>query len=334
MPPPVRRSFFVVFVTCSLALVAAGTALAGNGGVAPPAPASPNAQSIRDVYWLILGVTGGIFVLVTAALLIFVVRYRSRGRPRDVEGPQVRGHTNLELAWTAGPVLLLAIIVGFVFWKVSDLSGTSGAPAAAASAQTESITIDAHQYYWEFVYPNGAISVDRLRLPYNRTVRLTIVAHDVDHSWWVPALGGKLDAIPGKRNHTTLRATKLGTFRGQCAEFCGLLHAAMLAQVEVLPADRYDSWVAQRKSAPEELGKETFTGVCAKCHGLAGQGDIGPDISASRLFGDRRGITDVIRNGVGKMPAVGQDWPQRQLDATIAYLKNRFNQGGSGGGQG
>jgi cytochrome c oxidase subunit 2 len=332
MPAPVRRSAFVVLVTFACGLVVASAALAGNGGIAPPAPASPNAQNIRDVYWLILAVTGGIFVLVTTALLLFVVRYRSRGRPREVEGPQIRGHTNLELAWTAGPVVLLAIIAGFVFWKVSDIGATSGLPAGQASARDE-ITIEGHQYYWEFVYPNGAISVDHLRLPYHRTVRLTIISGDVNHSWWVPALGGKLDAIPGKRNHTSFRATKLGTFRGQCAELCGVLHAEMLARAEVLPAAEYDSWVRGRATAQLELGKETFTGVCAKCHGLAGQGGIGPNIAQSALLKDNQALANVIRNGGIKMPAVGRDWSQQQLVATIAYLQKRFG-GGSGGGQG
>ena len=327
-----RRSALALGVV--LALVLAGTALAGNGGLAPPAPASPNAQNIRDVYWLILSITAGIFVLVIGALLLFVVRYRSRGRPREVEGPQIRGHTNLELAWTAGPVVILAIIAGFVFWKVSDIGATSGLPARQAAARDE-ITVEARQFYWEFVYPNGAISVDHLRLPYNRTVRLTIVSRDVAHSWWVPALGGKLDAIPGRRNHTSFRATKLGIFRGQCAELCGIQHAAMLAQVEVMPAAEYDAWVRSRLTDKAALGKETFVGVCAKCHGLAGQGDIGPNIAASALLGQRQGLANVIENGGIKMPAVGRAWPQRQLDATIAYLQQRFKaRGGTGGGQG
>jgi cytochrome c oxidase subunit 2 len=325
----VRRFVRVLSSAALLTLVHAAVAAADNGGVAPPSPASPTARHIRDIYWLILGVTGGIFLLVATTLILFVVRYRSRGRPREVEGPQVRGHANLELAWTAGPVVLLAIIAGFVFWRVSDIGGTKGASGATSREQ---IRIEGHQYYWEFVYPNGAISVDRLRLPYNRVVRLEIVAQDVDHSWWVPALGGKLDAIPGKDNHLTLRPTKLGTFRGQCAEFCGLLHAAMLSEVEVLPADKYDSWVSARKGDRMTLGKETFVGVCAKCHGLAGEGGVGPNIASNPLLTDRAGITKLLRNGGIKMPAVGKDWPQEQLDATLAYLKQRF--GSSGGSQG
>lgn len=334
MPPPVRRSFVVLSCVTLLALTTASAALAGNGGLAPPSPASPNAQNIRDIYWLILAVTAGIFALVVGALLLFVVRYRSRGRPREVEGPQIRGHTNLELAWTAGPVVLLAIITGFVFWKVSDINATSGLPAGEAKSQ-HTTTIDAHQYYWEFVYPNGAISVDHLRLPYNRTIRLKIVSADVAHSWWVPSLGGKLDAIPGKTNYTSFRATKLGTFRGQCAELCGLLHANMLAQTEVLPADEYDTWVQRRLNDRAALGKESFVGVCAKCHGLSAQGDIGPNIASNPLLNDPKALANVIREGTGKMPAVGKDWSQQQMAATIAYLHRRFGQGGgSGGGQG
>jgi cytochrome c oxidase subunit II len=332
MPPPVRRSVFVLSVT--FALVLAGTAVAGNGGLAPPAPASPNAANIRDIYWLILAVTVAIFVLVVGALLLFVVRYRSRGRPRELEGPQIRGHTNLELAWTAAPVVILAIIAGFVFWKVSDINATSGVPSDRAETQNTT-TIDAHQYYWEFVYPNGAVSVDHLRLPYNRTTRLKIISADVAHSWWVPSLAGKLDAIPGKTNYTDWRPTKLGTFPGQCAELCGLQHANMLAKAEVLPADEYDAWVRNRVNDAAALGKETFVGVCAKCHGLAAQGDIGPNIASNPLLNDPKALANVIRNGTGKMPAVGKDWQQPQMAATIAYLHRRFGQGGgSGGGQG
>jgi cytochrome c oxidase subunit 2 len=307
-------------------------AAAGNGGIAPPDPASPNAANIRDMYWLILGITGGIFVLVEGALVLFVVRYRSRGRPREVEGPQIRGHTNLELAWTAGPIVLLAIIAGFVFYKVSGIEDTSGIPPAQAAAPAERIRIEGHQYYWEFVYPDGTIAVDHLRLPYNRVVRLEIVGHDVAHSWWVPALGGKLDAIPGKQNHTSFRATKLGTFRGQCAEFCGIQHTAMIARVEVLPQEEYDAWVRGRHGSAAGLGKETFVGVCAKCHGLGGQGDIGPAIAQSSLLQDREALTTLLREGTGTMPAVGQTWSDTQMNALTEYLGQRFNQGGGSGG--
>jgi cytochrome c oxidase subunit 2 len=311
-----------------LALALAGAAAPGTGGTAPPSPASPGAGGIRDVYWLLLTVGGAIFVLVEGALLLFVVRYRSRGRPREVEGPQIRGHTNLEIAWTIGPVLILAVIAGLVFYKISGIEN----PSAAGTTGQETIRVEGHQYYWEFVYPNGAISVDTLRLPYNRKVRLEIVSADVAHSWWVPALYGKLDAIPGRTNAMKIRPNKLGTFRGQCAEFCGLLHAGMTAHVEVLPQDQYDAWIRQRASSSAALGRDTFVGVCAKCHGLAGRGGVGPAIAQSPLLSDRNALITLLRNGRNLMPPVGKTWGNGQLDATIAYLRKQFGQGGNGGG--
>ena len=328
MPPPVRRFAPVLVVATLLALVYAGLAAAGNGGLAPPSPASPNAADIRSVYWLILLVTGAIFVVVEGALFLFVIKYRSKGRPREAEGPQVRGHTNLELAWTAGPVVILAVIAGFVFYKISGIDNTNAQGATAA----EQVRVEGHQFYWEFVYPNGAISIDTLRLPYNRDVRLQIVSDDVNHSWWVPALNGKRDAIPGKVNYLSFLPDKLGTFTGQCAEFCGIQHAAMIAHVKVVPQAQYDAFVSQRQSSLLALGKETFDGVCAKCHGLAGQGDIGPSIAQSPLHKDRAALAILLRNGVGQMPAVGKDWPARQFVALFAYLNRRFGQGAGSGG--
>jgi mono/diheme cytochrome c family protein len=109
----------------------------------------------------------------------------------------------------------------------------------------------------------------------------------------------------------------------------------MLAQVEVLPAARYAAFVQRRKNDKQALGKETFVGVCAKCHGLAGQGSIGPNIAANPLLGNKTGLTSILRTGIGKMPAVGNDWPQFQLTALIAYLHTRFQvSGGAGGSQG
>jgi cytochrome c oxidase subunit II len=327
MPPPVRRLGLVLTCVALLSFALAGAAFAGNGGFAPPAPADPNENGIRTVYWLILAVTGGIFVLVEAALFLFIVRYRSRGRPREIEGPQIRGHTNLELGWTVAPVVLLAVIAGFVFWKAGAIRN---APAAGATGP-ETIQIEGHQFYWEFVYPNGAISVDTMRVPYRRKIQLEISSPDVAHSWWVPALGGKLDAIPGRVNTTSFRPTRLGTFRGQCAEFCGIQHAAMRSRVQVLPANEYDAWVRQRRVSPSEVGRETFEGVCAKCHGLSGLGSIGPAIAQSPLLSDREALTTLLRQGGVKMPAVGKTWSNEQLDATIEYLRKRFKAGGGSG---
>jgi cytochrome c oxidase subunit 2 len=323
MPPPVARFRRVLTCVALLALGLAGTAAAGNGGLAPPSPASPGAAHIRSVYWVILGVTAAIFLLVEVTLVVFVVRYRSRGRARDVEGAQVRGHTKLELAWTAGPILILAAIVGFVFYEISGINGVSAATTAPA------IRIEGHQYYWEFTYPNGKVAIDDLRLPFDKPAHFEIVSADVNHSWWVPALGGKIDAIPGRTNRATWRPTKLGTFHGQCAEFCGMLHAQMLNTVEVVPAAEYQAWLRSRTA--DDVGHDTFVGVCAKCHGMSGQGLIGPPIAQSPLLADRNALTLLLRNGRNAMPAVGDDWSDQQLNATIDYLQKRFKVKPSGG---
>ncbi len=316
-----RRVFTCVAL---LALGLAGTAAAGNGGLAPPSPASPGAAHIRSVYWLILGVTAAIFLLVEVTLVVFIVRYRSRGRARDVEGAQIRGHTKLELAWTAGPVLILAAIVGFVFYEISGINGTGVSAATTAPA----IRIEGHQYYWEFRYPNGKVAIDDLRLPFDKPAHFEIVSADVNHSWWVPALGGKVDAIPGRTNRVTWRPTKLGTFHGQCAEFCGMLHAEMLNSVEVVPPDEFQAWLKARTA--DDVGHDTFNGVCAKCHGMNGQGLIGPPIAQSPLLADRNALTILFREGRNAMPAVGSDWSEQQLNATIDYLQKRFKVKGSG----
>jgi cytochrome c oxidase subunit II len=325
MPPPVARFRRVLTCVALLALGLAGTAAAGNGGLAPPAPGSPGAEHIRSVYWLILAVTGAVFLLVEVTLVVFVVRYRSRGRARDVEGAQVRGHTKLELAWTAGPVLILAAIVAFVFYEISGING----PGVSAATASQVIRIEGHQYYWEFTYPNGKVAIDDLRLPVDKAAHFEIVSADVNHSWWVPALGGKIDAIPGRTNQATWLPDKLGTFHGQCAEFCGMLHAEMLNSVKVVPAGEFQAWLQSRTA--DDVGHDTFVGVCAKCHGLAGQGLIGPPIAQSPLLADRKALTILLRNGRNAMPAVGSDWSDQQLNATIQYLQKRFKVKPSGG---
>jgi cytochrome c oxidase subunit 2 len=208
----------------------------------------------------------------------------------------------------------------------------SGARTAPAGTNPQAIGIEAHQFYWLFTYPNGARSVNSLRLPVGRAIELDITSADVAHSWWVPSLAGKMDAIPGRVNRMSFRADRLGAFPGRCAEFCGIQHTQMLATVNVLPPDEYDAWVRQRRVEAQALGRETFEGVCATCHGLAGQGDIGPPIAGNPLLSDPAALTLLLRQGRGRMPAVGRTWDAGQLSATLAYLKKRFHPGGSSGG--
>jgi len=330
MPPPVRRKLLVsAWIVLALVLVLAETALAGNGGIAPVEPHSPNAGRIRDAYWLVLGITGGIFILVEASLLLFVVRFRSRGRGREIEGPQIRGHHRLELIWTAIPVVLLAAIASFVFYK---LPGIDNAPSAEAAGAHLKVRVEGRQFYWRFVYPNGAVAVNELRVPAGRVVDLYITApaNDVAHSWWIPSLGGKMDAIPGRVNHTWFHTpARPAEYRGQCAEFCGVQHALMLARVRSLPPADFESWLAAQVARPITLGEQTFAGACAPCHGDRGEGLIGPALEKVRgTLDDRAKLEQLLRNGKGAMPTVGRGWDDRQLNALAAYLKKTKFSGG------
>jgi cytochrome c oxidase subunit 2 len=334
MPPPVRRKILVLVLALGAALAVASVASAGNAGFAPVTPDSPNANRINDSYKWIALFTGAIFVLVEGALIWFVFRYRRRGRARTAEGPQVHGATRLELMWTAVPVLILAAIAGFIFYK---LPGIQDVPAAKAEGGALPIRVDAHQFYWQFTYPNGTVSIDEMHAPVGRPVRVLIRSADVDHSWWIPALGGKFDAIPGHPSDTWFRARRIGTYRGTCGEFCGALHAQMEARVFVESNGDYQRWVTSQ--AQQTLGRNEWVGVCAKCHGLQGQGGYGPAIATNALLTQAQGLRGLLLTGQNSlkpfssyMPPVGRDWSDKQFSALMAYMKRNIVKGGSSGG--
>ncbi|HXF97050.1 MAG TPA: cytochrome c oxidase subunit II [Gaiellaceae bacterium] len=301
--------------------------------LAPVAPESPNADGIRDSFLFVSIFTFAIFLLVEALLVAFVVRYRRRRRARFEDGAQVHGATLLELMWTAGPVAILALIATFVF---IELPGITDVPEAGAGRDELRIRVEGRQFSWIYEYPNGAVAVDTMRAPAGVPVRLEVTAaeDDVVHSWWIPALGGKIDAIPGQVNETWFRAERTGTYTGQCAELCGVEHARMLATVEVLPEDEFRAWLDERAAEQASargsiaLGEEEWAGVCAKCHGLAGEGGVGPRIAGSAVLADEAALRRIVREGRGAMPAVGAHWSDEQMRALSAYLEENPPRGG------
>jgi cytochrome c oxidase subunit 2 len=329
--PAVRARVLVLAGLLIAALALSGVAFADDGGFSPAGPDSPNGDRIETVYWFVMGFAVFIFLVVEVALVLFIVKYRRGRRARDVEGPQIRGHLNLELAWTAVPILILIAIAVFTFY---ELPGIKDVPAAGAAGSELRMSVEGKQFYWQITYPNGVIAIDTMRAPVNRPVRLEVTApeNDVIHSWWIPELGGKIDAIPGHPNHTWYEVQKPGTYKGQCAEFCGIQHAAMTATVQAVPAHEFDSWLSAQARAQEagtsDLGAQEFNGVCAKCHGDLGQGGIGPNIANSAIIQNKDSLETIVRNGRNQMPAVGSDWSDRQVDALFTYLKKRFGSGG------
>ena len=327
MPFGVRRIALATLATTVGALSAAAVAYAGNAGFLPGDAHSPNAHRIHDAFIFVSIFTGVIFVGVEGALIVFVVKYRRGRRSRTADGPQIHGATNLEIIWTVLPVVILAVIGAFIFYK---LPGIADAPKASAADST-TIRIEGHQFYWLFRYPNGAISIDRMVAPANEVVKEDVIGvdYDVNHSWWVPDLGGKYDAIPGKVNKTWFEAPT-GTYIARCAELCGIQHALMSGQVDVVPRSQYASFIAKRASgaATTALGQEEWQGVCEKCHRLDHKYS-GPALGGNPLLGDRHGIETLLRHGRGQMPAVGFNWTGHQIDALVAYTKRFSKTGGS-----
>lgn len=320
------RRLLIGLALAGLCLLSVGSAVAGNGGVAPPDSATESGSSINTLYWLIIGITSAVFILVEAVLILFIIRYRRRpGSPEAEEGPQVHGNTRLELIWTLVPVLILAAIIAVTIVKVPSVNAEP--PAGSDPLVVEVV---GHTFYWEYTYPNGVVQVDDLRLPVNRPVRLQLEAADVIHSWWVPELTGKRDNIPGRTNTLDFTVRKTGTFTGQCAEFCGVQHAVMTTTVEVVPQAEFDAWLADQASAQaagtSDLGEQTWTGACAKCHALDGQGDVGPAIAGNSTLSDKTSLSRLLAEGQdnegvdGFMPPVSTGWPEKQLDALIDYM--------------
>ncbi len=221
-----------------------------------------------------------------------------------------------------------------MFSKVPDVEAV---PSAGEDVLVVEVT--AHQFYWQYEYPDGALSFDTLYLPVDRPVTLQIRSADVNHAWWVPELTGKRDAIPGRTNELNFTPRTVGTFdKGVCGEFCGIQHTEMRTVVEVVSTDDFESWLADNQPAdPVAMGEQEWTASCAKCHGLAGQGDIGPPIAGNPILTDPVALRALVENGQdqgaveGYMPPTGLGWTDAQIDALVAYVKSNPELAGPGG---
>jgi cytochrome c oxidase subunit 2 len=318
-----RRPLVALSLALVLALAWTAAALAAPGGIGPPTPQTDSGRAISQIYWVVFAICALVFLLVEVSLVLFVIRFRRRaGTPAEAEGPQIHGNTRLEVIWTIIPALVLVGIALFTFARIPAVQANTNATEALR------VRVEAHQFYWQYVYPNGAISLDELRLPVGRTVALTITTKDVNHSWWVPALTGKMDAIAGRSNVLRFKPVRTGTWEGQCAELCGVQHAVMYTQVVVMESDAYDGWVEQQaRISQTELGRQEWGTVCAKCHGLQGEGLVGPAIAGNGTLTNLESLTKLLEEGQNTpqfpsyMPAVGLGWTDRQYAALVAYLK-------------
>jgi cytochrome c oxidase subunit 2 len=254
-------------------LLAAGTEQAWAGTLLPERGGSPNADRTASLYAVVLALAALVFAGVAVALVFALVRYRERRSP---VAAQIRGNTRLEIAWTVAAVVLVLFLAVFSMTKLKAIDHPDRAvasPAAAIAGVGDGgrgalrIDVVGRQFVWMFRYPNGAYSYEELVAPVGVTVDLDIVSVDVAHSWWIPKLGGKFDAVPGYVNHTWFRLERAGVYKGQCAELCGRDHAHMVAQVRGLPPAAYARWVARQKRLIDAANA-----TAAREHRAAGQG--------------------------------------------------------------
>ena len=250
------------------------------GILLPESGASQNAKDIAELYALILVMALVVFVGVEGTLIWFMVKYKAR---RGRVAAQIHGNTRLEIGWTVGAAVILVFITVVTFIKLpgiknppaSDIDAngnrvastavlaSTDQPAVPKGAQLN-IVVDGQQYVWRYQYPRQddkeVFAYEEMVVPVGMTVTLDITADDVAHSWWIPKLGGKMDAIPGYTNKTWFKADRAGVFEGQCAELCGRNHANMLARVRAVPFDEYQRWYDQQaadiKAAREEGAKQ------------------------------------------------------------------------------
>ncbi len=291
-------------------------------------PVSDFGWAIQNVYKQIFWWCVGIFVFVEALLLIAIFRFRVREGSHETP-EQVHGHTNLEIAWTILPAVIL------VFIAVPTIR-TIFAVAAPAPADAIRVTVTGQQWFWHVDYPDlGIRTANEIHVPVGRAVEVSLHAADVIHAFWVPRLGGKRDVMPGRTNRQVFTVDKPGLYHGQCAEFCGTSHALMRFDLVAEDPASFDRWVAEQKSVPApptdpklKTGATTFlTAGCIACHRIQGspaQAQIGPDLThvASRA----RIVSGMLENTPENMSRWISDPQAVKTDARMPNLKLKSDQ--------
>jgi len=299
-----------------------------------PYPASREAGRINFVYWFAEWISIGIFAIVAAPLMYSLWAFRVKEGDTS-DGPPVHGHTGLEITWTAIPFLLvtaIAVASAIVLAKNGD-----------AGANPTRITVTGQQFAWTFTYPNGQ-TYPILRLPLKRHVLLTLTSKDVLHSFWIPELYQKQDAVPGLPTKLVVTPTRTGVYPVICVELCGLGHSTMRSTAIVMDDAAYDSWysgAAKAAAAPAPGGGLAVFNAngCGACHTLAAAkaaGKVGPDLDKLKQEAATAGqpLQAFVKQSIvdpnayiapgyqkGVMPATfGQTITGPKLDQLVQYL--------------
>jgi len=274
------------------------------------APVSTPAQSIFDLSLFVLEVTAAVFVVVFSLLAYAVVKFRKKRTTDGREPAQVYGSSQLELAWTVIPVLIVVVLF------LAAARVIAGIQNAARPGNAIEVTVIGHQFWWEYRYPSlKVVTANELHIPVSDPEHptptfLTLLSADTDHSFWVPRLAGKTDLIPNHPNSMWVDPHETGLFLGQCAQYCGTQHALMLLRVYVDSREDFDRWIQQqsrpaRASARLSEGQRIFeTTACVNCHTIAGtaaNGTYGPDLT--HLMSRQTIASGVEKNNIGSLIA-------------------------------
>ena len=293
-----RRIAKTLMAVAALGLLAACSSVGPQDYLHPEGLVARDTDNLfKPVFWIATAV----FVLVEGLILVAIVKFRDRRG--GAEPVQVHGNTKLELGWTIAPAVLLAAIsvptVAMIFAQAEVPTGND----------VVHVRVTGHQWWWEYEYTDvdpPVKTATEMVIPTGAKVFVEVTSADVVHSFWVPKLAGKQDAIPNRINHLTLIAEKPDVYHGQCAEFCALSHANMRLRVRSLPPAEYEQWLAAQQkpaviptSGAAAAGARAFAefgnGTCMSCHTVRGMdgatGTVGPDLTH---FADRMTFAGAI----------------------------------------
>jgi len=249
---------------------------ASAGWLSPEDGPTESAQKVDTLYWIVFIISIPIFIGVEGALIYAMVKFRAR---KGAVAAQIRGNTRLEIGWTLGAAVVVVVLAVVTFAFLPSIrnpppTGPDGLDVRRAGLASEpvvqggvgrqppvpedgralNIDVNGQQYVWRYTYPdnddndlNNVFAYTEMVVPVNTTVVLSIRAQDVIHSWWIPALGGKFDAVPGYTNYAWYKITEPGVWRGQCAELCGRNHANMVASVRAVTPEQFQRWYINKR---------------------------------------------------------------------------------------
>jgi cytochrome c oxidase subunit 2 len=315
------------------ALGAVTVALSGCTAPTMFHPHSPGAHDIRSLAITIFAILSGVLLTVWVLLAIVVIRFRRRP---ESEVKQTAGNLKIEIVWTLIPAIIVAVLFVLTMRTTGQLAIARG---------NLNLTVTGHQWWWQVQYTGARFqTANEIHVPVDQTVTADLKSADVIHSFWIPEISGKVDMNPGHVNHIAFVPMQLGTYLGECSEYCGQEHARMRFLLVVETPQQFTAWIDnQEKPAVEPTGAAAVAGAqlmaqlpCGGCHMIRGtsvQGAVCPELTH---FGSRRGIAAFtftntpqnLRRWLANPQAVKPEvimpyipLTSQQLDELVAYLE-------------